>query len=53
MSIFLTILFSLFAIISFFGLIGESNPHSRKHLTICFIVSTLVVVAINFFGGAI
>jgi hypothetical protein len=53
MSIFLTILFSLFAIISYLGLLGERDPQSRKHMTICFFISTLVVVAINFFGGAI
>lgn len=53
MSIFLTILFSIFAIISFLGLLGERDPQSRKHMTISFLISTLAVVAIIFFGGAI
>lgn len=53
MKIFITIVFSVMAFISFCGILAERDIHTRKCLTVCFGISAALILALNIIGGTL
>lgn len=53
MSLFLTIVFSLFGLFCLIGIVGEPCKERRWEFTICFSVCAAFILAVNILGGTI